>query len=244
MLKRWIELRTQNSAWLLDMEFLLSSYECQWGRGCKGINTSAPDLGCCANGAYLDDKDVELVKKGVSALTPDIWQNYGSEYLEKVTEKGKFGIKKKAGYKTALVDPKISTSGCVFANREGFEGGTGCALHIAAVREGEDYRDWKPSICWQMPILVDYSADLEMNILRMFHWGKDEYDWFCSQDEITWVSANPLYITMEKELKKIVESYDKEAYSLIRQLCDTAFQQMGGKTEKKRIPVSIQVSAE
>lgn len=226
------------------MEFLLSSYDCQFGKGCKGISAKDPDLGCCANGAYLEEKDLPLLEKRVAALTPDIWQHYGAEYLEKVKDEKKFGFKKKTGYKTALVDPKNRVSGCVFANREGFEGGTGCALHIAAVRAGENYRDWKPTICWQFPILVDYSPDLDMNILRMFHWGKDEYDWFCTHDEVAWVSETPLYLTLEEDLRRTVESYDSEAYPLIRQLCDSAYEQAGKRVEKKRIPVTIQVTGE
>lgn len=241
MLKRWIELRTEKSAWLLDMEFLLSSYECQWGKGCKGINTNSPDLGCCANGAYLDEKDVALLEKVVPQLTPEIWQNHGAKYLEKVVERNKFGIPKDKQYKTALKDPKDSVSGCVFANREGFAGGTGCALHIASLNRGENPIDGKPSICWQMPLLADWSDELDMHILRMFHWTKDEYDWFCGHDEISWVSSKPLYKTMAKELEKLLNDYDEAVYPLLKKLCDTAFRQMEKKVEKKRIPVTIQV---
>ena len=241
MLKRWIELRTENSAWLLDMEFLLSSYECQWGKGCKGINTQAPDLGCCANGAYLEESDIELLKQVVPQLTPETWQHYRADYTEKVVERNKFGWKKATDYKTALVDPKDQMSGCVFANREGFSGGTGCALHIASLSRGENPIDGKPNICWQMPLLVDYSEELDMNILRMFHWGKDEYDWFCGHDEIAWVAEKPLFQTMSKELEKVVTAIDAEAWILMKKLCESAYKQGKTKPEKKRIPVSIQV---
>jgi hypothetical protein len=242
MLKRWIEVRTQNTAWLIDLEFLLSSYECQWGRGCKGINQDAPDLGCCANGAYLTEGDEALVREKVALLTPDIWQHYGADYLEPVREKNRIGLSKKVGYKTALVDPDNPVSGCVFANRTGWGGQVGCAFHIAAERAGEDYRDWKPEICWQMPLLADYSDELEMHILRMFHWSKDDYDWFCSQDEVAWVADKPLYLTMENELKRLVESIDVDAYALIRSVCEAAHKQLlADKPEKKRVPFTIGV---
>ena len=241
MLKRWIELRTQKSTWMLDMDFLLSSYECMWGRGCKGIDTKSADLGCCANGAYLEDSDIELLKTVVPMLTPENWQNHGSEYMQKVKERNKFGITTQTDYKTALVDPNNATSGCIFANREGFSGGTGCALHIASLSRGENPIDGKPNICWQMPLLVDYSEELDANILRMFHWTKEEYDWFCGHDEIAWVSENPLFQTMEKELEKLIGSYDTEAWARIKELCESAHKQGKKKVEKKRIPVTIQV---
>ena len=241
MLKRWIEVRTPKSAWLIDMDFMLSSYECSWGTSCKGINPSAPDLGCCANGAYLDEKDIALLEKRVPQLTPENWQNYGADYLEKVVERNKFGIPKDKQFKTALVDPKDSVSGCVFANREGFGGGKGCALHIGAMQAGEDFIDWKPSICWQMPLLADYSEELDMNILRMFNWTTEDYPWFCGHDEVSWVAEKPLFRTMERELKALICDIDESAYLLILGLCETAYSQGKKKPEKKRIPVTIQV---
>lgn len=242
MLKRWVEVATSESRWIIDLDFLMSSYQCNWGNGCKGINQERPDLGCCANGAYLTEEDEELLAKRVPQLTPDIWQNHGVDYLEPVREPNKFRIKRKIGYKTALVDKNDPVSGCVFANREGWGGDTGCALHIAANRAGEDFIDWKPQICWHMPLLVDYSEEADLHILRMFHWTKDEYDWFCSQDEVSWNGEKPLYLTMERELKALVESYDKKAYPLIRAVCESAHQQLiAERPEKKRIPVTIMI---
>ena len=48
---------------------------------------------------------------------------------------------------------------CIFLNRPGFEGGAGCALHIAALEAGERPMDWKPSVCWQVPIRLEHSTD-------------------------------------------------------------------------------------
>lgn len=224
------------------MEFLLSSYECSWGTTCKGINPERPDLGCCANGAYLDDADVELLKKRVPTLSADVWENRREKYLEKVVEKNRFGIPKSKQYKTALLDPKDSVSGCVFANSAGFSGGTGCALHISALAHGENPIDWKPSICWQMPLLADYSEDLDMHILRMFHWTQEDYPWFCSHDEITWVAEKPLFRTMQGELQGLLDSIDKQVFPLLMQLCESAYKQSKlKKPEKKRIPVTVQV---
>ena len=45
---------------------------------------------------------------------------------------------------------------CIFLNRPGFGGGEGCALHIAAVDAGDSPTEWKPSVCWQLPLRVDW----------------------------------------------------------------------------------------
>ena len=53
---------------------------------------------------------------------------------------------------------KIVDGACIFLNRPGFEGGEGCALHLAAIRAGESPTAWKPSVCWQLPIKVDWET--------------------------------------------------------------------------------------
>lgn len=239
MLKRWIELHTEKTAWLIDTEFLLSNYQCNWGNGCKGIDTKSPDLGCCANGAFLEDSDVELLKKRVQQLTPDVWQNYGSEYLEKVVERNKIGIKKNVEYKTAIVDKKNPTSGCVFANRSGFSGGTGCALHISALKRGENPLDWKPNICWQMPLIVEFVEELNTHIIRMFWWGEQDYDWFCAREDKNWVGDKPVFKTMSQELEKMISAYDETAYPKIKQLLNMIWEQSEKQPNRKRIPVTL-----
>ncbi|WP_420452016.1 hypothetical protein [Ilumatobacter sp.] len=52
---------------------------------------------------------------------------------------------------------RVVDGACVFLNRPGFEGGAGCALHIAALEAGDSPTEWKPSVCWQLPLRVDWS---------------------------------------------------------------------------------------
>ena len=50
------ELRT----WVFDVTFLLSGWECIFGRGCQGVLTGpAADAnqGCCSYGAHLTDEE-------------------------------------------------------------------------------------------------------------------------------------------------------------------------------------------
>lgn len=245
MLKRWIEFPTAKNRFLLDMEFLLSSYECKWGNGCKGINTSRPDLGCCANGAYLTDEDYELLNRRVPLLTSDEWQHMTPDFIEVVKER-KFGLNRKSGErKTAIQNPSDWLSGCVFANDADYEGGAGCALHIAAMNRGENFIDWKPEICWQMPLIASFVDEMETWLIHMFHWelGVD-HEWFCEHDEFMWVAERPLYQTMSAELKRTLDDIDVDAYPIAKEICDQAFRQSaqwrGEKPLVKPVPVTLQ----
>ena len=55
---------------------------------------------------------------------------------------------------TRLVD-----DACIFLNRPGFAGGVGCSLHLAALEAGERPLDWKPDVCWQLPLRLEHSTD-------------------------------------------------------------------------------------
>ena len=56
---------------------------------------------------------------------------------------------------------KVVDGACIFFNRPGFDGGEGCALHLAALRAGESPTAWKPSVCWQLPIKVDWEEQTD-----------------------------------------------------------------------------------
>ena len=78
---------------------------------------------------------------------------------------------------------------CIFLNRPGFEHGAGCALHQAAVRRGERPLDWKPDVCWQVPIRFDEHTDDNGHstfILREWKrrdWGRAaDFGWWCTDD--------------------------------------------------------------
>jgi hypothetical protein len=52
---------------------------------------------------------------------------------------------------------RVVDGACIFLNRPGFAGGAGCALHIAALAAGDSPTEWKPSVCWQLPLRVDWA---------------------------------------------------------------------------------------
>src|SRR6202035_3690882 len=64
----WVSFEDPDEArtWVFDVTFLLSRWQCIYGRGCQGVLTGpAEELvqGCCSYGAHFtDDQDVARVK--------------------------------------------------------------------------------------------------------------------------------------------------------------------------------------
>ena len=156
-LHEWISFEDpdEERTWVFDVTFLMSSWRCIYGDGCQGVLTGpAPELeqGCCSYGAHFVDEDDEANTLAYAArLTREQWQHH-----DVGTRKAGPTKRNKAGErKTRLVD-----GACIFLNRPGFSGGIGCALHSAALAVGERPLDWKPQVCWQLPLrLDDHTAD-------------------------------------------------------------------------------------
>ena len=108
---------------------------------------------------------------------------------------------------TRLVD-----DACIFLNRVGFEGGVGCALHIAALEAGERPMDWKPSVCWQVPIRLEHSTDESGHVTsRLREWkrrdwgeGGDDFGWWCTEEPDAFVGSQPLYVSAKDDIVELV----------------------------------------
>ena len=135
-----------DQTWMIDATFLRSNWTCIYGNGCQGVlDDPAPELhqGCCSYGAhFIDKEDLSSVKKSVKRLTPENWQNFDRGQNGKWLGKEKDGSDVTTSYKGA----------CIFHNRPDFKGGMGCAFHVAASDAGERPMDWKPDVCWQVPL--------------------------------------------------------------------------------------------
>lgn len=81
---------------------------------------------------------------------------------------------------------RVVDGACIFLNRPGFDGGAGCALHLAAVDEGEQPIDWKPSVCWQLPLKVETGVDGVRTLRRWTRadWGSggETMAWCCTEE--------------------------------------------------------------
>lgn len=209
------ELRT----WMIDATFLKSSYKCIYGEGCKGIHDDpTPHLmqGCCSFGAhFLDADDMKTVKKHVKRLEPRHWKNHA-----KAEKRGWWITEKDGSKKTRVVD-----GACIFHNPVGFEGGTGCALHIAAVEAGERHLDWKPDVCWQVPVrLEEHVEDGGYVVSTIREWkrrdwgeGGDDFSWWCTESSDAFVGRDPAYTFFEEELTELM---GKKAYAVMVELLE------------------------
>jgi hypothetical protein len=205
----------EDRTWVFDLTFLTSPWRCIFGDGCEGVLTGpAADLehGCCSYGAHFVDEDDEADTLAHAArLTRSQWQ-----HLDLAARKGGATKRNKAGeLKTRVVD-----GACIFLNRPGFPGGSGCALHRAALEVGERPLDWKPDVCWQLPLRLEDHTDDEGHVTSTLRewkrrdWGAGgfEFHWWCTDDPAAFVDHHPVYETNRDE---IVEMVGATAYGML-----------------------------
>lgn len=200
--------------WRFDVDFLESNWACIWGRGCLGIRAeAAPELGhgCCSMGADFEDEDeARLIGALGATLDPDRFQ-----YHAEASAEGVYG-------EPGPTSTRIIDGACIFLNRPGFSGGAGCALHLAALDAGEPPLEWKPAVCWQLPIKVDWEpadGDTEVATLRRWtraDWGGEGVSmaWCCTEGERAYVGDRPVIETLADELEAII---GPEVLSRLRQ---------------------------
>ncbi len=216
----WLSFDLDDETWLVDATFLTSNWQCIWGQGCPGIY-DVPALdeneGCCSYGAHFSDRaDRNRVKKAAKRLTAKQWQFRPDPDDD---EAEPFIFKDDDGdWVSARVD-----GACIFLNRPGFSGGAGCALHGAAVAAGERPLDWKPDVCWQLPIRMIEETDENdhiTNVVREWKrhdWGVggDEFHWWCTEEPEPFTAADPVYVHQSEEL---AEMMGDDAYAAMAEL--------------------------
>ena len=202
----------EDRTWLFDATFLRSSWLCIFGSGCQGIYTTpTPEMsqGCCSMGAwFMDEEDVARVERHAARLTDSNWQ-----FRKKAGDK----IWRKRGEDTTS---RLVEDACIFLNRPGFSAGAGCALHLGALEAGERPLDWKPTVCWQLPLRLEEDTDGHghvTSILREWKrrdWGEggDEFAWWCTDSPLAFVGGDPVYKSLRDEL---VEMVGPKVYALM-----------------------------
>ena len=107
---------------------------------------------------------------------------------------------------------RVVDGACIFLNRPGFAGGSGCALHLAARDADEPPLDWKPSVCWQLPVKVDWSDDgaggevATVRSWRRADWGPEgeTMAWCCTEGELAYVGDRPVVESLADEIEALV----------------------------------------
>lgn len=188
------------TVWHVDAKFLSSNWTCIWGKGCKGILTEDAEhlnQGCCSHGAQFLDQE-EAMNTGALAmmLTPERFQ-----FHDEAHSGGIYADEERTLSRT--VD-----GACIFHNRPGFAGGEGCALHLAALDDGDSPTTWKPSVCWQLPLRAEEQHD-GSKVLR--HWARSDWDddestiaWCCTEEPEPYVGDTSVVESLEEELTAIV----------------------------------------
>ena len=204
--------------WVFDATFLTSNWSCIYGAGCQGVldsDASHMEQGCCSYGAhFIDDEDVQTVVVASARLRPHHWQ---------FIRKGKAGGI--LGSEDGVTTTRLVDGACIFLNRPGFSGGAGCALHVAAVEEGERPLDWKPDVCWQLPLRLDDHTDEHGYITSTLRewkrrdWGPggEEFHWWCTDTDEAFVGSDPVYVYLVDE---IVELVGRKVYDQLVELLE------------------------
>lgn len=203
----WVSFEQDGDTYMFDATFLMSNYTCIYGKGCLGIlDRPAPELqqGCCSFGAhFVDDEDREHVEALAATLGPDEWQ-FRSESDELG---GPIHRNEDDELVTHLVD-----DACIFLNRPGFKNGPGCALHQAALARGERPIDWKPAVCWQVPMRLEQQEDeaghstWTLREWKRRDWGEggQDFHWWCTEDPLAFVGSDPVYASCRDEIIELV----------------------------------------
>ena len=213
---RWIEIDEGHTLWRFDTTFLRSNWTCIWGRGCHGIlpeRAAHLGQGCCSLGAELDGLDEA---RNVAALA-DTLPDHLFQFHEAASSGGVFADAEATA--TRVVD-----GACIFLNRPDHEH-PGCALHLGALAHGDEPLDWKPSVCWQLPLKVDWEMradEVEVATVRGWErrdWGDDgdTMAWCCTEGTDAYVGDRPVVDSLGDELAAVV---GRPVYVQLRQRLD------------------------
>ena len=198
------EIDAGETVWRFDRDFLASKWTCIWGKGCKGINATADETlghGCCSLGAELDGIDEARDLSAAAATIPaHLFQFHAEANSGSVFADESYSA-------TRVID-----GACIFHNRNGFAGGEGCALHLAAEYFDESPTDWKPSVCWQLPIKVDWEMrDDNVEVATVRRWSRADWGdhgtkmaWCCTEGTDAYVGESSVIDSLGDELSKIV----------------------------------------
>ena len=119
---------------------------------------------------------------------------------------------------------------CIFHNDADIEGRLGGAFHIAALEDGERPMDWKPDVCWQVPLRLEEFTEDDGHVVSFVRewkrrdWGEGGHDfnWWCTDDAKAFVGKNTVYQYLTAEFTDVFVPtiYKMNVYTLSRYKCD------------------------
>lgn len=217
-----------NAVLRVHLNFMLSNWECIYGRGCPGMfgvqsSMVVDDTGCCGQSFWFNGReDYQRVEARMAELTDEDWD---AELRKHVNRNG-WAIVYKDG------DPeddddfngkgKVYDGGCVFQNRNnGSTGKPGCAFHHLGERTGRRHVDVMPYVCWQLPLRF-WEEEVGLWVLAPWDvdkWGEPTEEegthnaycaWWCMDSPDAFIGDNPVYKSLEDTIRETVgdEAYD------------------------------------
>jgi len=207
----------EGDTWLFDLSYFRSNWKCIYGQGCAGIE-SEPDVeghrGCCSYGAHFaDEADLVRVMEIASVLPAETWQHH--ELRPPRDESGDWAARLDEMIEalTTIDDDgdrvtRVVDGACIFQNRPGSATGPGCAIHFAAVAAEIDPLEWKPEVCWQLPIRVEHHLDdngWSTHMVRQWtraDWGEagNDLGWWCAEAEEAYVGTETVARYLREEV--------------------------------------------
>ena len=228
-----VEIEDGNTVWRFERDFLTSNWTCLYGNGCKGIlahEAAELNQGCCSLGAHFGDgpagqAEAMTVSAYAAMIPPEHFQfrEVANDPAHDDPGTGANGIFGDA----ERTHTRVVEGACVFLNRPGFAGGEGCALHVAAIDAGDSPTEWKPSVCWQLPLRVDWhEIDDHTESATVRRWSRTDWgehgrtmSWCCTErseggeayagdtsvvesmrDELVALAGEPVYVELRRRL--------------------------------------------
>jgi hypothetical protein len=200
----FVEIDAGETLWRFNRQFLESNWTCIWGRGCKGIAAEANTTnghGCCSLGAVLDGPEEAL---NIAALADTLPSGLFQHHAE-AKDGGVFSD-------DAAIATRVIDGACIFLNHVGFSGGEGCALHLGAQHYNEPPVEWKPSVCWQLPIKVDWEMrDDNVEVATVRGWERRDWGthgttmaWCCTEGDDAYVGDTSVAESLATEITEVV----------------------------------------
>lgn len=218
--------------WNIHMPFMLSHWNCIFGRGCPGVifkddSTHQPGKGCCFDGAYINtETEFKRIEGYVAQLTEE---DLDAENLAVIKEKGYAYHFTQPGQEDPddpdIINAKtrVYKGRCILSRSDG----GGCSLlHLAGRQTGKGANNvphtlTMPDVCWQLPIKREHvwNEELEREVITLYPWDADAWEtdqmeWWCVNDSAAYTSKEPLYITMEQELRVLMGNTDYETLAV------------------------------